>query len=630
VGGDATSARKIVQIDAMGPYDLLPDGSIVYEQGRLYRAVYGYEDLFRWDARTGQEVRLTHGRRARDPAVSPDGRRIVYSQNEHAESVLAVMDLAPDAPATVLWRGTRYDQAYQPAWSPDGTRVAFSAWQRGGWRDIVIVDVATGKLDAVTHDRAIDLHPQWSHDGSLLFFASDRTGISNIYAFDFRDRTTWQLTNVLGSAFSPEPSPDGKRLAFVASVPKGGYDMFELPLDRASWLPARDFIDDRPAPVDVADDEAKVEAARPYRALESLAPRVWTLQLDTATRSANLQTNGSDAVGLHGYSLAVGLDYEKGDANIGASYGYFGLLPAIRGAVSRTLLDRSGWRVDGVSRRYKEEDWSATLSVGVPFESRPSSSWTMSADYDVDWFRLVAPPTMTIDPTMRIPVHPPTDYVQAGIGMRVAFSTVRGTTFGLGSQSGFDGSVSLRFDHPALGAEYRNVTVSYATDRFQKLWGKTPVLTLRLVGAFRVGDLPRAGAFGLGGVPAQDVARSIVDSTRSGSSGFLRGYPGRTVAGNQFHLLNLEYRQELYNIERGLSTLPVYLRRLHFAIMSDTGTAFDTTFDRNRDLRTSLGAALRLDAFFGYFVPGTFEIGYSRGLINGGINETWFLLTGSL
>src|SRR5262249_57076292 len=65
VGGDANSARDIVQIDPMGPYDLLPDGSLVYEQGRQYRAVYGYEDLFPWDARTRQTVRLTRGRRGR-------------------------------------------------------------------------------------------------------------------------------------------------------------------------------------------------------------------------------------------------------------------------------------------------------------------------------------------------------------------------------------------------------------------------------------------------------------------------------------------------------------------------------------------------------------------------------------
>jgi hypothetical protein len=102
------------------------------------------------------------------------------------------------------------------------------------------------------------------------------------------------------------------------------------------------------------------------------------------------------------------------------------------------------------------------------------------------------------------------------------------------------------------------------------------------------------------------------------------------VFGNQFHLLNLEYRQELVQIERGLSTLPIYIRRLTIAGLADAATAFDDGFQLRRDLRYSLGGALRLDAFFGYFIPGTFEVGYARGLTSQGVGETWFLLTGSL
>jgi Tol biopolymer transport system component len=633
VGGtlDGNGARDIVQIDAMGPFDLMPDGSLVYEQGRQYRSVYGYEDIFRWDAKTGQTTRLTTGRRARDPNVSPDGRKIAYSQNGRSESQLAVMDAVPDAPAKIVWKGERYDQVFQPSWSPDGTRIAFSAWRHGGFRDILVVDVATGNVEEVTHDRAVDLHPEWSPDGSLIFFASDRTGISNIYAFDVATHATWQISNVIGSAFEPEPSPDGKRLVFIASVPKGGYDLFEVPLDdRSAWQPARDYVDDRPGTSVISDESAKVTAARPYRAFESIAPQNWTLSVDSASRTASIQTSGSDAVGLHGWSLAVGLD-QYGGVDVGGSYGYFGFLPALRFAGARTLLERGGWRIDGVNKRYTEEDWSATLSVGIPFESRPSSSWSLSFDYDTDWFRLVKGPDFMDDPNNRVPVVPATDYFQAGIGTRVGFSTVRGTTFGVGPQSGFDGSVGLRIDDPLLGATYRNFTVSYAADRFQKLpWGETPVLSARIVGGFRAGDLVRNGGFGLGGVPAQDVVQSIVSSQRTGSSGYLRGYAPRTVAGNQYHLLNLEYRQALYYVEHGLQTLPVYLRRLHVALLFDAGTAFDTTFDFSRDMRASLGGALRLDAFFGYFVPGTFEVGYSHGLTDEGIGETWFLLTGSL
>jgi hypothetical protein len=33
---------------------------------------------------------------------------------------------------------------------------------------------------------------------------------------------------------------------------------------------------------------------------------------------------------------------------------------------------------------------------------------------------------------------------------------------------------------------------------------------------------------------------------------------------------------------------------------------------------------------FGYFIPGTMDIGYARGLTSGGIGEYWLLLTGTL
>jgi hypothetical protein len=630
VGGDATQARDVVQIDAMGPWDLLPDGSIVFEQGRVFRRDYAYQDLWRWDVQTGRIQRLTTGRRARDPQVSPDGRRIAYSQNERSESVLAVMDLAPEAPASVVWRGSRYDQAHQPAWSPDGTRIAFSAWRRGGLRDILIVELASGRVEEITRDRAMDLQPAWSHDGKLLFFTSDRTGIANIYAYDLAERSLWQVTNVLGGAYRARPSLDDTRLVFEASVPAGGFDLFELPLDRTRWLPARDYVDDRPEPVNVRDDEAAVTAPRAYRAIETLAPQAWTLAYDTATGTASVQTGGNDAVGLHSYSIGLGIDTTSGEANLGASWGYFRYLPALRLGASRTLLERGGWRIDGVNRRFKEEDWRVTAAVGIPFEARPGASWALSFSYDLDWFRLVKGPDMMLDPSQRVPVVPPTDYVQAGVGTRLSFTTVRGVIYGVGPQTGWDASVSLRLDHPALGATYQNVTVSYGADRFQRLWGRTPTLSMRLVGAFRVGDLVRPGGFGLGGIPAQDIATSIVQSIRTAPTGYLRGYPARTVAGNQFHLLNTEYRQELWAMERGLATLPFYFRRLHFALLADAGTAFDDGFDADRDLRIAVGGALRLDAFFGYFVPGTFELGYARGLTADGLGQTWLLLTGSI
>jgi hypothetical protein len=633
VGHDVSSARDILQLDGMAFYDILADGSIVYEVARQFRRDYTFEDLMRWDARTHESVRLTTGRRARDPAVSPDGRRIAFSLNQHSESALAVMDAAPEAQESIVYKGAHYDEVYQPAWSPDGTKIAFSAWRNGGYRDIVVVELASGNAVELMHDRAIDQSPAWSQDGRYIFFDSDRTdAITNIYAYDLVEGKTYQVTNVLGGAFQPRPSPDGTRLAFEAAAPAGGYDIYEVPLDHTKWLPARDYVDDKPPPIELHDNDAVVSAPRPYRALETLAPQTWTGQLDMSSNSASLQTGGTDAVGLHGYSLALGMDTSTGDTDIGASYSYSGWRPGVRVAGARTLVLRGGWRVDGVAKTYTEEDWSGTFGISIPFEQRPSSSWSLSFDYSANWYRLVDPPPAAAmpDPNDRLMSKPLTDYVEAGIGSRLAFSKVRAQTFSTGATDGFDASVSLRLDHPAFGSDYHAITVTWAADTYQRLWGVTPVLAARYTAGVRAGDNVRNNGFALGGVPAQDVAQSIVDSTRAASIGYLHGYPARSAVGNQYHLLNLEYRQELWQIEHGISTLPIYFRRVHLGVLSDAATAFNTTLDPNNNLRLSLGAALRVDAFFGYFVPGTFELGVAKGLIQGGTTESWFLLTGTI
>nr|HEX4314260.1 hypothetical protein [Kofleriaceae bacterium] len=626
-GGTQADARDVAQIESLGPYGLDADGSFVFEQSRTYRRDYSFQDLFKWDSTTHQLERLTHGARARDPALSPDGRRVAYSRNEHADSVLAVMDTVPDAEPSIVWRGDRYDEAYQPEWSPDGTRIVFSAWRRG-YRDIVVVELASGATVDITHDRAIDQQPVWSADGRYIFYTSDRTGIANIFAFDTRDRSTWQVTNVEGGAFDARPSPDGTRLVYEGAVAQGGYDIYELPFDPGSWLPAHDFVDDRPPPKDIHDDSVAVSAARPYRALETLAPTTWTIALDSSN-TADVQTAGTDAAGLHSYTLAVATDLDNGDTNIGAAYGYAGFRENLRVSASRSLVDR-GARIDGVSQPFPEEDWAATVSLGIPFESRPESSWSLSFDYNVDWFRQVGEPEgLVMDPNQRVPVFPVTNYVQSGVDARLGFSNVRSVIYGLGNYTGFDAAAALRIDHPDFGSTFRDVTLSYSMDWYQNLHRSTTTLALRLAGAFRAGDLVRPGGFALGGVSAQDVVQAIVNSSRAGSTGYLRGYPVRSVTGNQFHLANLELRQELFLIEHGLSTLPIYLRRVHAALLLDGGTAYNTELT-DKQLRMAVGGALRLDAFFGYFVPGTFELGYSHGVINGGIGEGWFLLTGSL
>lgn len=637
VGGDARQARDVVHLDGIGGFARLADGSLVFEQSRSYRDQYFYQDLFRWDRKSGRITQLTRMRRARDPAVSPDERQVAYSQNLTSTSVLAVMPLVADGEAQIVWQGERFDQAYQPAWSPDGKTLAFSAWRRGGYRDVLLVDVATRRVTEVTRDRAMDGSPVFSADGRWLYFDSDRSGISNIYAWDRRSGQLWQVTDEVGGAYEPEVSPDGKRLAYRGNVVEG-YDLYELMLEPAGWRPAPPYLDDRPPPTQISDDEVAVSAPRPYRALESLAPLAWTYEALASVKGSYtvVRTSGSDTAGLHSYSLTTGLNLPRGELNVAGSYAYGGLRTGLRVSGARTANERiAGYRVNGRSLPYRDEIWSGSLSLSLPGQRKPDSSWFLSFDYSLDYSRLVEKPAGGPDPDDILTRRPLIDYAQSGLGVRLLYSSLDSTLHGVGPQAGLDLSLGTRVDLPELGATYRALTVSYSTRWFRQLpdWltpGRyLPSVALRLAGSIRAGDLVRVGTFGLGGFPQQDLISAVLDRTRASSTGILRGYPARTVAGNQFHLWNGELRQAVWNVERGLSTLPFYVQRLHVAALWDAAAAWDEEATAD-SLRTSLGGALRFDVVFGYFVTGTFELGYARGLTEGGVSDGWLLLTGTL
>lgn len=631
-GGNVGDARSLVELDRIGGWSLLPDGSIVFEQTWTYRNEYDFQDLVYWDAHTGEQRRLTRGARARDPAVSPDGTQVAFTQNAASRLRLMVMPLAADPAPRLLWEGDRWDQAHQPAWSYDGTRLAFSAWRAGGYRDVLVVDLATGAVTELTRDRAIDGDPTWSPDGRYVFFSSDRTGIYNIYAHELATGALWQVTNVVGGAFDPDVSPDGAHLAYHG-FDATGYDLFELALDPATWTPARPYVDDRPPPVEVQGDQAEVRGPRRYRPLETLGPRAWSVELNAASAigaALTLRTGGSDVAGLHAWNLGATVSLDDGRINWAGNYGYNRLRFPIRVSAGRNIADRNGYRVANIPEEYVEEAVGATVSFSVPSRRTPDSTLSLSGDVDADWLRLTEIPDDTIDPNDPVARPPLSDYRQVGLALRGSWNDSRGFVETLGAVEGHEVAGSIRYDDPAFGATFRNLTLTWSYRGFWRTpWSVEGAATLRVAGGVRVGDIPRGNVFSLGGTPAQDVAGALLGQARVGNTGYLRGYEPRAVQGSVFHLANLEVRHRIWQIEQGIATLPLYLRRLHVAGLVDAGAAYQDAIDADA-VKVGIGGAVRLDVVLGYFAPGTFEVGYARGLTDDGIDETWLLLTTTL
>ena len=98
----------------------------------------------------------------------------------------------------------------RPVISPDGTKVAFAALN-----DIYVMPVG-GKPANITNDRALDIDPAWSPDGSQLAYSSDKGGNQlQLWIRDMRTGQSRQVTHLTTQPLGAAWSPDGKRIAFL-------------------------------------------------------------------------------------------------------------------------------------------------------------------------------------------------------------------------------------------------------------------------------------------------------------------------------------------------------------------------------------------------------------------------------
>jgi hypothetical protein len=250
-----------------------PDG----EELVFLRSKGGLNDIYIYNLETEKERRISADLRARDPHVSPDGKRIAFTRNGDGSTNLCLINR--DGSGFVQL--TDYEdgeQIYAPRWSPDGQLLLFSIF-RGDDRDIAMIRAdsppkpkdwgirdrqprrsgwATGADDSTKSEEPVDVWPDsvaypaadtsgfrlvlasddderdpyWLPDGSGFLFASDPTGIFNIYRYDLADSSVSQLTNVIGGAFSPTVAQDG-RVAY-ANYHANNYDLYEFNLEERS------------------------------------------------------------------------------------------------------------------------------------------------------------------------------------------------------------------------------------------------------------------------------------------------------------------------------------------------------------------------------------------------------------
>jgi len=442
------------------------------------------------------------------------------------------------------------------------------------------------------------VEPEWTRDGTHIVFRSDRDAVSNLYAYRLADGALLRVTNVLGGAFTPDPSPDGRQVVF-ASYGSHGYDLHVADLDLASLPPAEPFLDPYPdpragaPPVETTDE--------PYRPFPTLLPRFWT---PYASRSSGrwrvgAATAGADPLLRHLYGLDV---YWKSDTDRGGAQAYY-QYDRFRPTFVITGEDTQG-RVRSRGGQAMVHSREVVVRASLPLVRR----WRRSQAVSLSWRR------------QRDTSEDPEGVGGDLGGLEAAWSlnTARRHPYSISPVEGFGVRLAFLKEDPALGSDVSLAKALVDARVYHRAFGENDALALRIGGGFTLGRPSFRRSFAVGGFPEG----SLLDVVRTNQS-VLRGYPDDAFTGRRFLHGNLEYRFPLAHPQRGFRSLPFFVRHLHAAVFADAAHAWSGGF-RLDDVRTAFGAALGADVQVGHGLPLTGTAGIARGLADQGETRFYF------
>lgn len=611
-------------------------GDLYFPSTAVWKNYYDRDDLFHLppgkSAPRGDEpwrARLTEGQRTPFADVRRDGKQIVFTVNARGTQYLEIADIGPDgklANRRDLVPSLRFEQVYTPRYSPDGTMVAYSHWRKGGYRDVRIVDIATGRVRAITNDRALDMQPVFSSDQRTLYFASDRSGIPNIYAYDLATGGLKQVTNVRTGALSPAVSEDGKTLVYQGYSHKG-YDLYAMPLDPSRFLDAPSAPNDRPDPV--ADPGPVRMTTKPYNPFLTVRPRNWFVDVAPgkfSNMAFSFTTDGSDIAGLHRVGFRVTADPAAPSPEFALSYNYSRLPVDFGARLFHAVSPRGGYRISGKDVTYNERATGLNAGITLPINDEFTRQ-AIGLSYSLAAYSGEFPVGSGLDPYSTVTVRPPEGTLGI-VHLGYSFSNVEDGLRTTGSARGFSFNLGVDFGGDPTASAFSTYAFSGTlTGYIPNPFVKYHTLALRASGGVSGGQYPRGNTYYVGGYDLRN--NSLPDTVISGvfnGAFVVRGYPANAFGGKEYVLANAEYRFPIYVPEVGPSTLPVYLRRIDGNLFTDMGGAFNDFdvekmgfFQRGRFLDTDLlhasfGAELWLNVTFFYGLGTQLRLGWARGV----------------
>lgn len=574
-----------------------------------------------WIEHGGRQRRLTSGARLSTPDARRGDGAIVAMQALTGTTRLVRVAL-DDGRVTPLTRATPDSMWAEPRWSPDGTRIAAVRWTRGGLADIVVLDTLGGVVSVAVSGRAVESAPSWAPDGRQLYFASDRSGVNQLWVVDVpapgvRAGAPRRLSAAYAGIFQPEPDPAGGRLAAVL-LRADGLHVGVAPLpgfgaaERGAAPPAPALPAARPSDA----------PSRPFSPWRSLLPRYWQPTLaetDLGEARIGATSSASDVVGRHAWAAAAALDLRRHEPTLGMAYRWAGLgRPLVDLAVAQdwshrvVLVDTLGTRAT-LTRRERFTRVSATFERP---RARSFSYVSVGAERE-----RVARSVTPAAQRARFAAHSTDDALAAN----AAWSNARVPQLAISREDGVSLAASLRerrsrFDGGEAARSRLAIGVARAYRSLDLPGFSHHVLAARLAGGWETDSLHDLGAGGTSGGSLEVLPGYSIGSAPQTFG--VRGFPPSSQFGTRALAGSVEYRAPLWMPSRGVRLVPAFLDRTSMALFADAGSAWcpapasgATALAVCRASATrprwmaSVGAELLADVALQYDVPYRFRFG---------------------
>lgn len=578
-----------------------PDSKkFVFDKLDTINRYHEVSDLHTFDLSTMKVEQLTKNERAREASVSPNSRQIVFVKLDAGRTHLGLYDLGQKA-ASLIYTSALQSRISFPLFLSEN-EVLFSERNQAGQENLKVINLANLQVRTVLSQFPDARFPAVTQKG--LLFSSTANGVANIYLASRDLQSAQPLTNT-STYMSSSAMDEALNELYVSELSAQGFQIRSIPGQQSQSLPSplpavKPLLADRyPAQKRDVPVISKPEP-EDYSVGSYILPHYWLPNLAFYNDGALIggSTAGADPLAKHAYSLAASYDTKPEDL-------YFQFLYANNSTIATLMVKALDYETSvpytGIDFRQQFYQTSAVWEL-------PGISSDLYAGLAYSW-----------------------------IGRD--YSNARYTSAGRDFQN-----AETESHGPSLLASYSNLTMSGAQITPEKGTVMNFAATEYLQGSGMREDfrqyqlsiqqfyskwLPRHHAV-MVRAQGQYIDREVSLANEAFTVAYspfannlapvyiMRGYMNGQFLGKSLANYTLEYRFPIFYLYHGAGTAPLFIKRLHGALVADGISVDGYSYHRESGLYErvdtwksfwSTGAELKFDLTIGYHFPVTFYLG---------------------